>query len=47
MSELFLRLLNNAINAGWLILVVLALRPVFQKAPKRVRPWLWSVVGLR
>ena len=26
MSELFLRLLNNAINAGWLILVVLALR---------------------
>ena len=47
MSELFLRLLNNAINAGWLILVVLALRLVFQKAPKRVRPWLWSVVGLR
>ena len=41
MTELFLRLINNSINAGWLILAVLVLRILLRRAPKRVRPWLW------
>ena len=47
MTELFLRLVNNSINAGWLILAVLVLRILLRRAPKRVRPWLWGLVGLR
>ena len=47
MTELFLRLANNSINAGWLILAVLVLRILLRRAPKRVRPWLWGLVGLR
>ena len=47
MTELFLRLINNSINAGWLILAVLVLRILLCRAPKRVRPWLWGLVGLR
>ena len=47
MTELFLRLANNSINAGWLILAVLVLRMLLCRAPKRVRPWLWGLVGLR
>ena len=47
MSDLFLRLVNGSINAGWLVLVILLLRLVLKRSPKWVRPALWGLVGLR
>lgn len=47
MNALFIRLFNMSITASWLILVILLLRLIFQKAPKAIRIVLWSLVGLR
>lgn len=47
MSNLFLRLLNISITAGWIVLVVVLLRFVFKKAPKWMRVVLWGLVALR
>ncbi len=45
MTELFMKLLNMSINAGWLVLAVLLVRIIFRKAPKWLFPLLWSFVG--
>lgn len=47
MTELFMKLLNMSINAGWLVLTVLLVRIIFRKAPKWLFPLLWSFVGIR
>ena len=47
MTELFMKLLNMSINAGWLVLTVLLVRIIFRKAPKWLFPVLWSFVGIR
>ena len=47
MSGIFLKLLNLSISAGWLVLVVLALRLVLKRAPKWVNVLLWGMVALR
>lgn len=47
MAEVFQKLLNMSIAAGWLILAVVVLRFVLKKAPKRFVLLLWAVVGLR
>ncbi len=47
MSNLFLRLLNISITAGWIVLVVVLLRFVFKKAPKWIRVALWGLVAIR
>ena len=47
MSELFLKILNMSISAGWVILAVLVLRLLLKKAPKWVRVALWGVVAVR
>ncbi len=47
MEELFIKLLNMSINAGWLVLAIIALRFIFKKAPKKFRVLLWALVGLR
>ena len=47
MSGIFLKLLNLSISASWLVLVVLALRLAFKKAPKWVNVLLWGMVALR
>ena len=47
MTELFLKLVNMSISAGWLILVVLVLRFVFRKTPKWIAVLLWGAVALR
>ena len=47
MERLFLSLLNSALSASWLILAVLVLRQLLQKAPKNLRCLLWGLVGLR
>lgn len=45
MTELFMKLLNMSINAGWLVLAVLLVRIIFRKAPKWLFPLLWSLLG--
>lgn len=47
MNELFTKLLNLSISAGWLVLAIALLRVLFRKAPKWLFPMLWSLVGLR
>lgn len=47
MGELFLKLLNMSITAGWLILAVLCIRLLFRKIPKWVTCLLWGVVAVR
>lgn len=47
MSELFLRLLNMSINAGWLVLVILLARQLLKRAPKAIYVGLWALVGIR
>ena len=47
MESLFIKLLNNSISAGWLVLAVLLARLLLKKAPKRFRCALWALVGLR
>lgn len=47
MGDIFLKLLNMSISAGWLILVVLCVRFLFRKMPKWVSCVLWGVVAVR
>ena len=47
MGEIFLKLLNMSITAGWLILVVLGIRLLFRKIPKWIHCLLWGVVAIR
>ena len=43
MNELFLKIINISISAGWLVLAVLLLRSVLKKAPKWVRVLLLGI----
>lgn len=47
MGDIFLKLLNMSITAGWLILAVLCIRLLFKKIPKWVSCLLWGAVALR
>ena len=47
MGNIFLKLLNMSITAGWLILAVLCIRLLFRKMPKWVNCLLWGVVAVR
>lgn len=47
MEVVFLKLLNMSIAAGWLVLAVVVLRVLLQKAPKAIRCILWALVGIR
>ncbi len=47
MESLFIKLLNNSISAGWLVLAVLLARLLLKKGPKNLRCALWALVGLR
>lgn len=47
METVFLTLLNRSIAAGWLILVILLLRPLLKKAPGWTFCVLWGLVALR
>ena len=47
MGDIFLKLLNMSITAGWLVLVVLAVRFLFRKMPKWVCCLLWATVAVR
>jgi beta-lactamase regulating signal transducer with metallopeptidase domain len=47
MSEVFLKIVNISISAGWLVLAVLVLRLILKKAPKWVNVLLWGIVAVR
>lgn len=47
MGDVFLKILNMSITAGWLILAVLFVRFLFRKIPKWVNCLLWGVVAIR
>ena len=47
MAELFLRIVNTSISAGWVVLAVLLLRLCLKKAPKWVNVLLWGIVAAR
>lgn len=47
MEQVFLKLLNTSITAGWFILAVVLLRLLLKKAPKSIFRILWILVGIR
>nr|MBQ4317553.1 M56 family metallopeptidase [Clostridia bacterium] len=47
MTEIFIKLVNMSISAGWLILAVILMRLILAKAPKQLRVLMWGLVGLR
>ena len=47
MQEIFLKLFNMSITAGWLILAVMVLRILLKRAPKWIVCLLWGLVAVR
>lgn len=47
MGDIFLKLLNISITAGWLIIAVLCIRFFFRKIPKWITCLLWGAVAIR
>lgn len=47
MTELFLKILNMSITAGWFILAIVVLRFLFRKMPKSITVIMWAMVGIR
>lgn len=47
MKELFLKLLNSSISAGWLVLAILLLRVLLKRSPRRLICALWALVAIR
>lgn len=47
MSEIFIKIFNLGVTAGWIVLAVLLLRPLLRRAPKWINCLLWGIVGLR
>lgn len=47
MSAFFIKIFNLGVTAGWIVLAVLLLRPLLQRAPKWINCLLWGIVGLR
>ncbi|MBQ4322543.1 MAG: hypothetical protein IJC19_01240 [Clostridia bacterium] len=47
MTDVFLKLLNMGITAGWLVFAVVLMRFLLKKAPRWITVALWSVVALR
>jgi len=47
MSDIFLKVLNTSISAGWIVLIVATLRLILKRAPKWVMCLMWFAVGMR
>lgn len=47
MSDIFLKIVNISISAGWIVLAVLILRLLLKKAPKWITVLLWGIVAFR
>ena len=46
-TDIFMRLLNISITAGWIVLAVILARLLLKRAPKWISCLLWAVVGIR
>ena len=47
MTDLFLEVLNSSFAASWLVLAVIAARPLLKKAPRWMVCGLWVLVAVR
>jgi len=47
MGEIFIKLLNMSISAGWLVLAVILIRLLIRRAPKWITVVMWALVGVR
>lgn len=47
MSDIFIKIFNLGITAGWFVLALLICRPLMKKVPKWINCLLWGIVGLR
>lgn len=47
MTDIFLRVLNMSIAAGWLVLAIIILRFILKKGPRWIFCLLWGTAGLR
>ncbi|MBQ2865621.1 MAG: peptidase M56 [Clostridia bacterium] len=47
MTDIFLKVVNMSISAGWMVLAVVILRLLLKKAPKFLSVLLWAVVAVR
>ena len=47
MNDIFLKIVNMSLSAGWVVLAVLLLRVLFKKAPKWITVLLWGIVAIR
>ena len=47
MGNIFLKLCNMSIAAGWLILAVILLRVLLKRVPKWIYCLLWGIVAVR
>lgn len=47
MADVFLKIINMSISAGWIVLVVILLRFILKRAPKWINGILWGIVGVR
>lgn len=47
METLFIKVLNQSIAAGWLVIAVILVRAILKKSPKWLSCTLWGIVALR
>ena len=47
MQAFFYNLARQSLTAGWLILALLALRPLLKKAPRAFSCLLWALAAVR
>ena len=47
MSDIFIKIFNLGVTAGWFVLALLICRPLIKKVPKWISCLLWGIVGLR
>lgn len=47
MQEIFIKIFNMSISAGWIVIAVMLIRLFLKKAPKRAVIFLWAIVAVR
>ena len=47
MSDIFIKIFNLGVSAGWFVLAILICRPLMSRVPRWINCLLWGIVGLR
>ena len=47
MSDIFIKIFNLGVSAGWFVLAILVCRPLMRRVPRWINCLLWGIVGLR